>query len=106
MKDGVYVPTRKDIKEDFPLRGAVCCSSCQTPLTAGWSKGKYNKYPYYFCRTKGCDAYGKTIARDKIESAFQDVLRDVQLSETLACMAVQLFKDIWDQQAQNAEAVQ
>jgi len=67
LKEGVYAPTRKDIKEDFPLRGAVSCSCCATLLTAGWSKGKTKSYPYYFCRQKGCDMYGKSIARKQIE---------------------------------------
>ncbi len=35
LNKGVYAPWRKDIKEDFPLRGAVACDCCGTPLTAG-----------------------------------------------------------------------
>lgn len=35
----VYAAARKDIHHDFPLRGAVNCACCDTPLTAAWSRG-------------------------------------------------------------------
>ncbi len=31
---------RKDISQDFVLRGAVVCNSCHKPLTANWSRSK------------------------------------------------------------------
>ena len=105
MNEGVYAPARKDITEDFPLRGAVCCSECETPLTAGWSKGKYKKYPYYFCREKGCSQYGKSIARDKIESEFAALLTSLQLTESLVQIAAAMFKDQWDTQLRQTAAL-
>ncbi|MFC1546383.1 recombinase family protein [bacterium] len=39
---------------DFPLRRFIKCEKCGKPLTASWSKGRSNKYPYYRCSTKGC----------------------------------------------------
>ena len=98
LDGGVYAPARKDIQADFPLRGAVCCSECTTPLTAGWSTGKYKKYPYYFCRSKGCAQYGKTIARKKIEGDFTVLLGALQPSKGLVKMAAAMFRDCWDQQ--------
>ena len=50
---------------DFPLRGAVVCGHCSTPLTACWSKGRMSYHPYYLCRQRGCEAYGKSIRREK-----------------------------------------
>jgi len=59
---------RQDVRENFPLRGFVCCSSCGNALTSGWSKSRTGKrYPYYLCQTRGCDLKGKSIRRDKIE---------------------------------------
>lgn len=99
LNEGVYAPTREDIKADFPLRGAVCCASCKTPLTAGWCKGKYKKYPYYFCRKRGCDLYGKMIARNKIEGAFIKLLAELRPSETMFELVRAMFKDAWTQKA-------
>jgi len=59
------VANRTDIKEDFILRGAVCCADCDNPLTAAWSKsGSGKKHPYYMCFKKGCESYRKSIRRD------------------------------------------
>ena len=92
----VYALPQKNIHEDFPLRGAVCCSECGTPLTAGWCKGKTKKYPYYFCRTKGCPARGM-IARNKIEGEFEALLAQLQPSPPMFAMVRQMFKDAWEQ---------
>ena len=102
MNEGVYAPARKDIREDFPLRGAVCCSECDTPLTAGWSKGKNKKYPYYFCREKGCSLYGKTIARKKIEGEFENLLSGLQPTRGLVEIAAAMFRDFWNMQLEQA----
>ena len=101
----VYAAARQDISVDFPLRGAVCCASCDTPLTAGWSKGKYKKYPYYFCRSKGCDLYGKTIARKKIEGDFEDLLSALQPTRGLVDVASAMFRDCWNAQLERAASV-
>ena len=102
LDGGVYAPARKDIKEDFPLRGAVCCSECNTPLTAAWSKGKYKKYPYYFCREKACSRYGKSIARGRIEGDFAKLLIRLQPTESLAQIAATMFRDFWNTQLEQA----
>ena len=102
MIEGTYAPTRKDIKAEFPLRGAVACACCGTALTAGWCKGKYKKYPYYFCRTKGCEAFGKSIGRAKIEAEFEEVLQRLQPAPKLAKIAGTMFRDFWNQQLDRA----
>ena len=107
LKEGVYAPTRKDIKEDFPLRGAVSCGSCATPLTAGWSKGKCKKYAYYFCRKTGCEQYGKSIPRAKIEGDFKGLLLQLEPSQGLVRIAAGMFKEHWDHKlAQTGSLVQ
>ncbi|WP_216825748.1 recombinase family protein [Ruegeria sp. EL01] len=105
LNKGVYAPWRKDIKEDFPLRGTVACDCCSTPLTAGWTKGKTKTYPYYFCRQKGCEKYGKSIARAKIEGAFEELLETLQPSEGLIDMAKAMFRDAWDQRIAQAASM-
>ena len=98
----VYVPARKDLHEDFPLRGAVECSCCGVPLTAAWSTGKTKRHPYYRCRTKSCEMYGKSIRRDKIEGEFESLLRDVQPNGALLKVARMMFKDYWNAQSEIA----
>ncbi len=103
LSETAYAPQRKDINADFPLRGAVSCACCDTPLTAGWCKGKNKKYPYYFCRTKGCDAYAKTIRRGKIEGEFAALLASVQPATKLVRIASAMFGKAWDQYQARAE---
>lgn len=72
-------PARKDLNEDFPLRGAVLCE-CGNALTAGWSKSHTGKHhPYYLCQNRKCAYKGKSIRRDVLENAFEALLARVAL---------------------------
>ena len=68
---GNGIPHKK-VNEDFPLRGFVRCASCGKPLTAGWAKGRKERYPRYWCYQKGCGAVG--ISREDLELHFFRVL--------------------------------
>ncbi|MCP8896363.1 recombinase family protein [Shinella daejeonensis] len=103
LHGGVYAPRKRNVNEDFPLRGFVMCS-CRTPLTACWSKGSHGKYPYYLCPKRGCENYGKSIRRDKIESEFEALLATVQPSESLFKVARAMFKDLWDHRAAQTQS--
>ena len=74
LHDKAKTPVRADIQEDFILRGFLACDCCGRPLTACWSKGQYNKHPYYLCRQSDCDLYGKSIKRDLAEQDFEALL--------------------------------
>ncbi len=68
--------TRKDMREDFPLRGFVACADCNHPHTASWSTSRNKeKHPYYLCMKKGCPAYGKSVKRKEIEDAYGKLLQ-------------------------------
>jgi site-specific DNA recombinase len=97
------IATRRDINEDFPMRGYVVCGCCKQPLTANWSKGRNTAYPYYICRHRGCEKFGKSVARDKIESAYQELLRALVPSEQLFGLMLNLFKKRWDQSEARAK---
>lgn len=103
LSGGVYAPRRKNLNEDFPLRGFVICDDCGTPLTACWSKGSHSHHPYYLCPKRGCASYGKSIRRDRIEGEFETLLQDVAPSETLFRIARRMFADLWAHRAQQAE---
>lgn len=96
-------PTRKDLHEDFPLRGFVTCGCCNQPMTACWSKGRSAKYPYYLCDTKGCADYRKSVRREKIEGEFEALLLDMKPAEGLFNLAFDMFRDLWDAKAANIQ---
>lgn len=59
---------------DFPLRRIVKCS-CGQSLTAGWSKGKKQRYAYYFCQ-KWCKE-SHSIPADEIERETAKLLNNI-----------------------------
>jgi site-specific DNA recombinase len=97
-------PARKDLSADFPLRGAVVCGHCGTPLTACWTKGKYSRYPYYLCPRKGCESYGKSIRRATIEGEFEALLHELRPAPELFSAARAMFEDLWNHRLATAEA--
>ncbi|MEZ5919417.1 MAG: recombinase family protein [Alphaproteobacteria bacterium] len=97
-------PVRKDIHEDFPLRGFVTCGCCGNPMTAAWSKGRNGKYPYYFCHTKGCDDYRKSIRKEQMEEEFESLLMDMQSSRELFFVAAETFSDLWNMRKNRMQA--
>ncbi len=98
-----YAPARADLNDDFPLRGFITCGSCNSPLTACWSKGRSKRYPYYLCHTKGCPDYRKSIRRDQIEGDFATFLHTLRPSANLFTLAFEMFRDLWTQQEGQVE---
>ena len=96
-------PMRENIGKDFALRGFVTCGCCNTPLRSSWTKGNTKHYAYYLCQTKGCEAYGKSIPRDKIEGEVSQIIKQLEPSPTLIELTTALFKDIWNQRIKQAE---
>ena len=89
-------PQRKDLNEDFALRGAVNCASCNGAYTANWSKGYSAKYPYYICRNKGCESYGKSIRRDDMETKFGELIKGFAIARPILKTANTMFKEHWN----------
>ena len=96
LQDNAKTPARKDLALDFPLRGAVVCSSCSTLLTASWTTGNTARHPYYLCRKRGCERYGKSIRRDKIEGEFEALLQGLTPAKPIFKIAAAMFEAIWD----------
>lgn len=94
-------PARKDIREDFPLRGAVVCNSCDKPMTSCWSKSASGKhYPYFFCQSRDCSEYRRNIRAEKIDTGFEALLRKLAPSKQLLDIAVAMLKDALTQRGQ------
>ncbi|WP_127598253.1 recombinase family protein [Nitratireductor alexandrii] len=96
MKDTARAPTRKDINEDFPMRGFVSCGQCGEPLTACWSTGRNRRYPYYLCDTKGCPDYRKSIRKEAIEGEFEKMLSCMTPQRDLFLMVFTMLEEFWD----------
>ncbi|WP_373086912.1 recombinase family protein [Sneathiella sp.] len=96
LKEGIRPAARKDINEDFPLRGFVLCDDCGKPMTACWSKGCRKPYPYYLCNARDCVSSRKSIPRSKIEDGFADILMSLQPTQQLFGLVKAMFKDAWD----------
>ncbi|MDE8653327.1 recombinase family protein [Novosphingobium album (ex Liu et al. 2023)] len=90
------VPARKNLGEDFALRGFVICGQCETRLTSYWAKGRHKHYPYYHCPNKECPDYGKAVARDKIEGEFADILQSMRPSHDMFVLAYETFGRLWE----------
>ncbi len=97
IRDGARVAARRDINEDFPLRGFALCGDCERPLTSCWSKSKTGAtHPYYLCFHKPCPSYRKSIRKAKIEEDFATLISSVAPSAGTFAVAKRMFADIWD----------
>ena len=86
---------RKDTTADFPLRGSVLCDDCDRPLTASWPRSRNGKrHPYYHCRNRECDSYGKNTRRAIIEEEFETLLDDITPSPAMLELTKAIIKDV------------
>ena len=60
--------------EAFPLRRLVKCDKCGMGLTAGWSKGRSKRYPYYRC-AGGCKL--TSIRAERLDEEVIELLRSI-----------------------------
>ena len=104
LNEGARAPARVDLNADFPLRGMIVCASCRQPMTACWSKsGTGTRYPYYYCRTKGCVRHSKSVRRERLEDAFRTLLKKLSPGPAQLELAKALFKHAWEQRSLQAE---
>lgn len=89
-------PLRKDYNLDFPLRGFILCSSCQTPVTASWHKGRTKKYAHYFCKQKDCYMFGKVAQRGALEGEFEALIKDLAPNIDVLNFAKGILADIYE----------
>ncbi len=98
----VYAPARKDINEDFPLRGFVLCDDCDQPMTSCWSKGRNKHYPYYLCDTPDCVSKRKSIRRADIEDGAEALLRNLQPATHILGLAKAMLIKGWNLRSSEA----
>ncbi len=105
LRGDAYAPRRRNVNEDFPLRGFVLCADCGTPFTACWAKGSHNRHAYYHCPKRGCESYGKSIRRADIEGEFEGLLHAMTPTETLFGVARKMLRKLWDHQQTNSASM-
>ena len=95
LNESAKAPARKNLNDDFPLRGFVTCGDCHHPLTSCWSKGRNGRYAYYMCFQKGCDSYRKSIKREVLEGEFEALLHTLEPTPGLFKVARRMFETLW-----------
>ncbi|MBV9435127.1 MAG: recombinase family protein, partial [Acidobacteria bacterium] len=85
----------KKLNEDFPLRGIVRCGKCERPLTAGWAKGRTERYARYWCWTKDCGQNG--ISRDELHKQFVGLLSLIEPTVELLAQLPDRIANQWSE---------
>lgn len=71
--------TRLQNNPRFPLRGLLLCSECRGNLTA--CSPKSPRFRKYYCYSKDCARYSKSVDGDIIEADFEALLRSLKPTE-------------------------
>lgn len=98
LRPPARIPLRTEVREDFPLRGFVHCQSCGRQLTAGWTQGRNERYPYYRCQNRGCIG---GVAKRRLEDLFVERLQEAQPTDG----ALRLFERTLTDVAGNRERI-
>lgn len=100
---------RKHVKNvqhpDFPMRGLVFCSECEKAMTAAWSKGRSQKYPYYKCQTITCKNKGKGVRKEEVEDGIEEILLEVQPRSGVIALTEEILMDVWNKRINNQEQI-
>lgn len=104
LQERAKVPARKDIAQDFPLRGFIVCDECKQSMTSCWSAGRTGKYAYYHCHTKGCPEYKKSIRREILENDFEAMLRELKPTPELFGLLKVTLEMAWKESLDNEAA--
>ncbi len=96
---------RNNIRDDFPLRGFVCCEKCGNPFTASWSKGRKLHYPFYRCKTVGCEFQHKGIRAEKMHAEFEALLKKLKPRPNILKVVRAELLDQWNTRMLDVESV-
>lgn len=99
------LPPRKDLHQDFPLRGFVLCADCGKPYTAFWSKGRSKRYAYYHCDTLGCPARHKSIRAGQLHDAFEEILAKLRPRDTILAVVRAELLDQWEKKKMDVATI-
>lgn len=92
-KDAAPV-VHKKVNSEFPLKGFVMCTTCGKKLTAGFAKGRKEKYPRYWCWNPKCPAK-VSAGREEIEMAFVRILGRLGPTQELINRLPEIARTYW-----------
>ena len=72
-------------------------------MTSAWGKGRNKRYGYWLCRQRSCVRHGKSIRKNDIEGAFEELLKNLRPTPRLFQMAKDMFQKFWDARATDGE---
>ncbi len=84
---------RIDVSDDFPLRWFLYCEESKGMFSAGWSKWKTKKIPYYTFPRKSPLRW-KSLNRDKFHNDFKNILQHIQPKADLIECLENTIKDL------------
>jgi site-specific DNA recombinase len=105
LADKQKARARNNIRDDFPLRGFVCCSKCSNPFTASWSTGRTRKYPFYRCKTVDCEMQNKSIRADKMHDEFEALLKKLKPRANILKVVRAELLDQWNTRLLDVESI-
>jgi site-specific DNA recombinase len=88
---------RKDISEDFKMRGLIVCDTCNHHLTGTLHKKKYN---YYFCQNTECPERLKTIKPVDVDKNFVELLQKHHLKSDVEKAVICIFDKVWKEEVE------
>lgn len=105
LEDRAPLRTRKDVREDFPLRGTVVvCAKCEHSLTASYTTKKKKpgyRQAYYRCNNLNCEERKKSIRRDVLETRFKALLQGIKPKPLVLKVTEAIFFDLWEKRMAN-----
>jgi site-specific DNA recombinase len=75
------IPHQRE-RSEFPLRGLVRCPNCSRYMTAGFSRGRSQRYPYYRCGNTVCEN-GTSHPVQRVHEQFETFLSTLAPKPTL-----------------------
>ncbi|OGJ55204.1 hypothetical protein A2880_02740 [Candidatus Peribacteria bacterium RIFCSPHIGHO2_01_FULL_49_38] len=99
-RDGAVKHERKDITEEFCMRGLLDCVECGKHITAANTVKKRTgqKFPYYYCQNRKCGLYGKMLRKKDVEDKFRVLLERNKLKPESSVLTVSVFDVVWEQE--------
>lgn len=99
------IRTRKDMRDDFPLRHTlVVCGNCKSQLTASVTTKKrkpdYKKF-YYRCNNILCAEHTKSIPKDVIEKQFKALLKEIKPKPLVLKISEAMLYEQWQERVAN-----
>ena len=71
------------IRPEFVLRRSVRCPKCHHFLTGSFSRGRTQRYPYYFCYNRVCGKHRTSYPAEAVHEEFDNFLTEVTIEPTL-----------------------